>query len=205
MYVPAAFAVHDEAILFDFIERFGFATLVSQTENGPFATHVPLLLDRDGRRLLGHVARANPHWKILEGGDALAIFHGPHAYISPTWYVTSPAVPTWNYAAVHIYGKAKLVGAAQLGEIVERLVSQYELAESAPQSNSLPADLRAKLLADIVGFELPIEGIQGKFKLGQNRAPADQASMLARLEAGNDEERGLARFIRQQQPASERT
>lgn len=202
MYVPAAFAVHDEAALYDFVERYGFATLVSQSENGPFASHVPLLLDRARRRLLGHVARANPHCEFLEAGDSLAIFHGPHAYISPTWYVTLPAVPTWNYAAVHIYGKAKLVGAAELGEIVERLVEQYESPESAPQVNALPADLRARLLAGIVGIELPIERIEGKFKLGQNRPPADHASMLARLEQGAEEERALARFIREHQARS---
>jgi transcriptional regulator len=203
MYVPATFAVHDEAALYDFVERYGFAILVSQTETGPFASHVPLLLDRAGPRLLGHVARANPHWEFLESGDSLAIFHGPHAYISPTWYVTPPAVSTWNYAAVHIYGKAKLVDAAEFGEIVERLVEQYESPESAPQVNALPADLRAKLLAGIIGFELPIERIEGKFKLGQNRSTADQASMLAHLEHGGDQGRALARFILQHRPLSD--
>lgn len=205
MYVPAAFAVHDEASLLGFAERYGFATLVSQSENGPFASHVPLLLDRARRRLVGHVARANPHWEILGRGESLAIFHGPHAYISPTWYVSLPAVPTWNYAAVHIYGTAKLVGASELGEIVDRLVEHYEPPESVSRVNSLSADLRAKLLAGIVGFELPIERIEGKFKLGQNRSSGDQASMQARLEQGNDQERELASFIRQQQSARERT
>ncbi len=105
MYIPAAFAVKDEAILFDFIDRHSFATLVSTIDDVPFATHLPVLLDRARNRLLGHVAYANPHWRCFDGvREVLIIFQGPHAYVSPSWYVETPAVPTWNYAAVHVYG-----------------------------------------------------------------------------------------------------
>src|SRR5215204_4517774 len=110
MYVPASFAISDEKTLESFIERYDFATLTSSSSTGLVASHIPIMLRRSGGRavLLGHVARANSQWQQFDGrAEALAIFHGPHAYVSPTWYATSPAVPTWNYAAVHVYGKPR--------------------------------------------------------------------------------------------------
>src|SRR5579871_5873948 len=102
MYIPKAFEVTDRAALHDFIEGNSFATIVTSVEGAPFATRLPFILDRGAGAsgtLIGHVARANPHWRSFDGrAQALAMFDGPHAYISPSWYVTSPAVPTWNYA-----------------------------------------------------------------------------------------------------------
>lgn len=108
MYVPASFKVEEIDVLYSFIEQFGFATLVTIRNGSPFATHLPLLLDRERGLLLGHVARANAQWENIEGAESLAIFSGPHAHISPTWYLTQPAVPTWNYTAVHAYGSVTL-------------------------------------------------------------------------------------------------
>src|SRR5215471_19198631 len=108
MYIPASFDVSDERILEWFIGRYAFATLITSSSAGLSASHIPITLrKREGRGcLIGHVARANGQWRTFDGkAEALAIFHGPHAYISPTWYATAPAVPTWNYAAVHAYGK----------------------------------------------------------------------------------------------------
>ena len=110
MYVPASFAVSDEKTLESFIERYDFATLITGSATGLVASHIPLMLRRSvgNAFLIGHVARANSQWEHFDGNtEALAIFHGPHAYVSPTWYTTSPAVPTWNYAAVHVYGKPR--------------------------------------------------------------------------------------------------
>src|SRR5579884_840207 len=116
MYIPKHFAVHDPAWIRAFIDEYRFATLVTLADGEPFATHLPLLYEPGAGPnglLRGHMARANPHWKSFEGSIQLAIFTGPHAYVSPTWYETAgPAVPTWNYTAVHAYGKARVVDEA---------------------------------------------------------------------------------------------
>lgn len=186
MYVPKSFAVTDPAALAAFIRAHSFATLISTVDGTPFATHLPLLLEGD--RLLGHLARANPHWRAFDGQQqALAVFHGPHAYISPTWYAATPAVPTWNYAAVHVYGVPRLVVEEdRLAQLVDRLVATYEAGQPQPWSGELPPEYREKLLAAIVGFELEIGRIEGKFKLGQNRSRADQLGVLGRLKTSPD-------------------
>ena len=191
MYIPKPFQVTDPEVLAAFIRAHSFATLISAVDGAPFATHLPLLLDQGAApqgRLLGHVARANPHWQAFDGQrEALAIFHGPHAYISPTWYTATPAVPTWNYAAVHVYGAPRLIeGEAQLAALVDRLVATYEAAQPKPWSGELPADYKAKLLQAIVGFEMEIVRIEGKFKLGQGRSREDQLGVLGQLASSAD-------------------
>src|SRR5262245_60082327 len=112
MYTPEHFAVDDLPTIHDFIEVHAFGIFVSQVQNKPFATHLPFLLDRTASPngvLFGHVARANPHWRELAGQEALCIFNGPHAYVSPAWYAAEKVVPTWNYVAVHAYGQVELV------------------------------------------------------------------------------------------------
>lgn len=124
MYIPAAFAEANLTTLHDFIERHSFGQLVSQVEGLPFASHLPFLLDRASGphgALVGHMARANPQWREANGQTALAIFSGPHAYVSPTWYEAEQVVPTWNYTAVHAYGRLKVVEAEDaLLEIVQQ-------------------------------------------------------------------------------------
>jgi transcriptional regulator len=199
MYTPSHFRIDDPDTLQAFIENYSFATLVSTIEGSPFTTHLPLLLHRERGVLLGHVARANPQWRTFDGkSECLAIFSGPHAYISPTWYAASPAVPTWNYAAVHVYGRPTLVDAAATSDIIDALVAKYESPQTEPWPNELLSDFRERLLAGIVGFEVPIERIEGKFKLGQNRSEADQLGTLARLDVGSAEDRALAQFTRRQ-------
>ena len=198
MYVPAAFRVEEREPLFDFIEAHGFAAVVSPCDGAPFASHLPLLLDRERGVLQGHLARANPHWQAF-GGDteALVLFHGPHAYISPTWYATAPAVPTWNYAVVHAYGRPQVMSDPEwLIGLLDRLVHKYEAGQASPWRNELPSDFRERLLAAIVGFEIPINRIEGKFKLGQNRSQADQDGMLTHLNAGAPADRALAALMR---------
>jgi transcriptional regulator len=197
MYIPTAFRADDRSALYDLIDRHGFGTLVSVIDGTPFATHLPLLLDRGRGVLLGHVARANPHWHALAGSaEALAIFHGPHAYVSPSWYAPAPAVPTWNYAAVHVYGTPRLLDEAGLRDLVGRLVEQYESGRARPWTMDLPEDYMGKMLRAIVGFEIPIERIEGKFKLSQNRSTEDRAGVIAALAAGSAEERALAEFMK---------
>lgn len=195
MFIPASFRIDDRDTLLDFIERYGFATLVSTDASGvPFATHVPLLLDRSADLLLGHVARANPQWELFAGRESLAIFHGPHAYISPTWYTVAPAVPTWNYAAVHVYGTPRVISAERTGDVVDRLVRKYEDHRPNPWTGDIPDDYRRRLLTGIVGFEMPLTRIEGKFKLGQNRSAEDRAATVAGLREAGGESAVLAEF-----------
>ena len=194
MYVPGSFAVSDEKILESFIERYDFATLTSSSSSGLVASHIPIMLRRSAGKavLVGHVARANSQWRQFDGGtESLAIFHGPHAYVSPSWYATSPAVPTWNYSAVHVYGKPR-------SRRLRDLVARHEGARAKPwRMEDLAAEFYEKLAGAIVAFEMPIDRIEGKFKLGQNRSQDDRLGMLKGLDAeGSRDADALAEFIR---------
>jgi transcriptional regulator len=191
MYIPQAFRVTDQQILHEFIASNSFATLISLVEGKPFATHLPLLFDRARSAqgtLLGHVARANPQWRAFDGQqEALAMFQGPHAYVSPSWYATSPAVPTWNYTAVHVYGVPRVIDDEQaFSDLLDRLIAVYEAGMPQPWPGILPADFRANLMKGIVGFVMDIERIEGKFKLSQNRSREDQRRVVERLGASTD-------------------
>jgi len=185
LYIPKHFRVDDPDALYDFIEKNAFATLVSSGPKGLHVSHIPLLAEREGGkiRLLGHVARANDQWEALEGAsDVLAIFHGAHAYVSPGWYQNHPAVPTWNYAVVHAHGKARLMDEAELHDLVVRLSNTYEGGRPKPwKATELPADFVGNLLKAIVGFEIEVTRLEGKFKLSQNR-PAEIPRVIEALE-----------------------
>ena len=203
MYVPASFAVSDEKTLDSFIERYEFATLTSSSSIGLVASHIPIMLRRSAGKavLVGHVARANDQWRQFDGNaEALAIFHGPHAYVSPTWYATAPAVPTWNYAAVHVYGKprAREEGGFTAAALRD-LVARHEVSRAKPwRTEDLARDFFEKLAKAIVAFEMPIDRIEGKFKLGQNRSQDDRVGMLEGLDAEKSPDaEALAAFIRE--------
>jgi transcriptional regulator len=207
MYVPAHFAAAAEAVVVDLIAGHGFATLVSNGPDGLTATHVPVQYDRNrGEKgaLLVHLSRSNPHAAQLDGQEMLAIFTGPHGYVSPSWYRTHPAVPTWNYAAVHVHGRARRVDdAAGLRDIVGRLVDQYESGRPQPWSmGGLPADYMDRMLKAIVGFEIAVTRIEGKLKLSQNRRPKDRRSVIAALHASQvASDRELAECMARHAPA----
>ena len=199
-YVPGHFRVEDAATLERFVAENGFATLVSTGPEGLWTSHVPLLIGRgsDGRlRLEGHMARANAHWESLESAaEVLAIFGGPHAYVSPSWYAHHPSVPTWNYAVVHARGKARIVEPEALPALLGRLTRKYEEGRPAPwRMEDLPADFTPRLLAAIVGFEIAVERLEGKFKLSQNRRPADLEGVIAALE--REGQGALAALVRE--------
>ncbi len=171
-----------------FIGRHGFATLITSVDGTPFATHIPLLLDAargPHGTLVGHVARANPHWRHFGRGEALAVFTGPHAYVSPAWYATGPAVPTWNYAAVHAYGTpAVLTDQAAVRALLARMVATYEAGAATPWSMStLPEEFVTRMVRAIVAFEMPLARVEGKWKLGQNRSGEDRVRTIAALRA----------------------
>src|SRR5438105_15403048 len=169
-----------------------FATLVSQHDGAPVATHLPLLLRDDPPpwgTLVGHMARANPQWQGFAGGEeVLAIFQGPHAYVSPSWYETAPAVPTWNYVAVHAYGVPRLIESGpDRRAIVEEMVRAYEADFAAPwRLEDQPAEFVERMLRGVVGFEIRLTRVEGKAKLSQNRSEADRRGVVAALEASGD-------------------
>jgi transcriptional regulator len=202
MYVPEAFKVVDEGKIQTFIQRYDFATIVSSPPTGLIATHVPVVVRREatGLVVMGHVARANSHWHVMDGSvESLAIFHGPHSYVSPTWYAHSPAVPTWNYAVIHAYGKLRFREDRPFIEtVVGDLVHRYEGERAEPwRIEDQPPDFRDRMLAGIVGFEMPVLKVEAKFKLGQNRRLEDRAGTIAGLEREESSEGiALAAFMR---------
>ena len=202
MYLPKSFEVTDSDKLIDVICRFSFATLITTADGVPFATHLPILHRPQAGTagvLVGHVARANPQWQHFENTtESLAIFSGPHAYVSPSWYATELAVPTWNYIAVHAYGVPRVVDdEAWLVALLDEMVERYESNRPQPWPNQLPEDFRGNLLKSIVGFELPIARIEGKFKLSQNRPEQDQANVVRELSgSSNPEVRAVADWMR---------
>jgi transcriptional regulator len=199
LYIPASNEERDPERLLAFMERHPFATLVTPAPHGLHVSHVPLLARRRGGELVlaGHVARANEHWRVLGDAPSTAIFHGPHAYVSPTWYATAPAVPTWNYAVVHVTGPARAHddAAATLAHVAE-LAARFEAGPGAWRVVSVPEDLRHNLARAIVGFELRAERVEGKLKLGQNRSAEDRLGAAAGLERqGSDDARAIAAMM----------
>ncbi len=206
MYTPRAFAFADTAQLHAFIAQSRLATLVTHTAAGLQASHLPLLLDLSQGphgTLSGHLARANPQWQALAAGaEAMVIFQGPEAYISPGFYPAKAehgkVVPTWNYVAVHAYGRPEVFDDAQrLHTLVSQLTDRFEGPRPQPWAvEDAPADYIAGMLKAIVGFSLPIERLEGKRKLSQNRSNADIAGVKAALTDSNEAtERALAHLI----------
>ena len=188
LYIPPHFRIDDRDALYAFMEQHAFGVLVTSGAAGMHVSHIPFLPERgdDGAiRLLGHVARANEQWKALADAQHLtAIFQGPHAYVSPTWYASHPSVPTWNYSVVHAHGKARLMDEAELHDLLMRLSNLYEAGNAKPwRMAELPAAYVSSMLKMIVGFEIEVESLEGKFKLSQNR-PAEVPRVIAELEKG---------------------
>jgi transcriptional regulator len=206
MYVPAAFAETDLTRLHDFIEQNSFGLLVSQVDGLPFASHLPLLLNRTAGphgTLVGHVARANPQWRELAGQIALAVFSGPHAYISPSWYEAEQVVPTWNYTAVHAYGRVEVVEArGAVLEIVQRSVRVYERAMPRPWAFDPSSTFAERMLGQIVGFRIEVERIEGKWKLNQNH-PAERRKKVIRvlLKREDEDAQAIAALMQAMLPA----
>lgn len=191
MYIPDAFREADQAVLHQVIRDNSFATLITYGGGAPSASHLPLILDSargDRGTLRGHMARANPQWRdFKDGAEALAIFQGPHAYISPSWYETHPSVPTWNYVAVHAYGVPRLIeDRAELRDLLKVSVKLYESGFEKPWEFDLPEGFVEKMIDMIVGFEVPIGRLEGKLKLNQNRSAADRRSVIRVLERSPD-------------------
>ena len=199
MYVPAAFAEADAARLHEFMRRHSFAVLTSGGGGGLVASHLPLLLDADAGphgHLLGHMARANPQWRRVEG-EVMAVFSGPHAYVSPSWYSEEGTVPTWNYVAVHAYGTFRVVeDSGGLLDILRRSVAAYEGPRPEPWPFDESQPHVGTMLKAIVGFRIEITRLEGKWKLGQNHPEARRRRVIRALEARpDDDSREIARLM----------
>jgi transcriptional regulator len=208
MYIPAAFAETDLTRLHDFIEQHNFGLLVSQVDALPFASHLPFLLERTAGpygTLVGHMARANPQWRDAAGQTALVIFSGPHAYISPTWYEAEHVVPTWNYTAVHAYGRVQVIDEqGALLEIVQEMVRVHEQFMPSPWSLDGSGTFVERLLGQIVGFRIEIDRIEGKWKLNQNHPVERRKKVVeALLRRGDAEAQALAALMQDRLAAHE--
>lgn len=189
MYIPEHFSVKDSAVLYDWIERWSFGTLVTSHRGRMEANAIPFLLDRQRGELLGHVAKANRHWQTLINAEhLLVLFNGPHGYVSPAWYSQPEGVPTWNYLSVQVQGKAELVKTdGEALDILRRLTNTHEALYGAGwQMESLPEHRLRDLLAHIVCFRIRITEIQGKAKLSQNRSKMDRVGVIRELAASQD-------------------
>lgn len=203
MYNPRSYRNESVSELHDFVRRYNFAALFTHKNGESFSTLLPFMIDAERGSLgtlVAHMARANPHWRAFDGAaPSLVVFTGPHAYISPAWYQEQVTVPTWNYTLVHAAGRVRLIeDPKEMRAMVLRLVAQHE----APLGN--PWDVRkaeAALeteLEGIVGFEIPIERLEGKFKLNQNRSVADREGVVRALEkSAHPDEREIARLMRE--------
>ena len=194
MYTPRSFREDDGTRIHSVIRRHNFGVLFTQHDGHPYATHLPFLVDSDRGEhgtLVAHLARANPHSKILaHDTESLVTFLGPHSYISPAWYEEQVTVPTWNYVAVHARGRVRVVDDHnELEAMVRRLVDYHEAAEGRPWDTSQMEEVMQKELKGIVGFEMPIARLDAKFKLSQGRSSADQERMIRKLEESDDPDR----------------
>jgi transcriptional regulator len=202
MYLPRVFAVEDVPALHGFMEQFSFASLITQNEGKLIGSHIPFVLDREAGahgRLRGHVAVGNPQLAHLKSGsEALVMFQGPHSYISPSWYAAQENVPTWNYTAVHAYGRPRMLDREGLIALLKDLVHQNEASFEQPWDFDAQAPWIEKMLPQIAAFEIPIEKLEGKFKLNQNRALADRKRVVEVLSASDDPaQRHMAELIQQ--------
>jgi transcriptional regulator len=187
MYIPKAFREDDINTLHKFIREYSFATLITQHKGAPFATHLPFILDAQRGQngsLLAHMAHANPQWHdFVSEQEVLVIFQGPHAYVSPSWYEVELSVPTWNYAVVHAYGIPRLFeDSEELYKLLKILIETHEAQFERPWPFQLPDEYLQKMIRGIVGFEIKITRLEGKFKMSQNRTESERENVLAALQ-----------------------
>ncbi|WP_174727377.1 FMN-binding negative transcriptional regulator [Mesobacillus harenae] len=189
MYIPKYFKIDDEKVIYDFIEKYGFATLFSQHQGEPCATHLPLMLNESENALYGHFARPNEQWKDAENQQVLAVFQGPHCYISPTWYETTKAVPTWNYVSIHLYGKMEIIEDRDvIFNSLNDLVNKYESSDSAYNLNNVDPSYIEAMNKGIVPFKIKITKIDAKAKLSQNHPVERQELIIDNLEKTSNQD-----------------
>ncbi|ABS22607.1 MULTISPECIES: FMN-binding negative transcriptional regulator [Bacillus cereus group] len=199
MYIPKIFKMKKLKVAYDVIHKNSFATLVSMHEDIPFATHLPLLLNKENTYLYGHFALQNPQWKDIENKLVLAIFHGPHCYISPSWYETNQAVPTWNYVTVHVYGEFEFIeNEHELMDSLHDMVLKYEAPNSSYKLKDLDTTYLSGMNKGIQGFKIKIIKIEGKEKLSQNQPLHRRELIVNQLEKiSNEDEQNISFLMKE--------
>ncbi|WP_374958575.1 FMN-binding negative transcriptional regulator [Gilvibacter sp.] len=186
MYIPELFKETDQQKITEFLKQNAFGLLITQHQGKPLATHLPLeYLEKDGKAYLqGHLAKANPQWKTFdEQEQVLAVFNGPHSYVSASWY-SIEEVSTWNYVSVHIYGKLRTMAQEELMPMLEALMDKYESDVQRPVVMSKLSKKTLNQVYGIVGFEIEITELQAKYKMSQNRSEKDYDNIVENLEDG---------------------
>jgi transcriptional regulator len=198
MYTPSFNSFTDRQEIITFMQRYSFAAIVTQIDGLPVATHLPFLVKEENNKIIlqAHFAKANPQWKELEGNTSLVIFTEPHAYISPNNYEKVENVPTWNYIAVHAYGKAQILdGVEQKIELLKHTINAFESAY-LQQWEGLPDQYRLKMMNGIVAFEIEVTDLQAKKKLSQNRSELERENIIHTLGQSTDtNEREIAAYM----------
>lgn len=188
MYIPHFNSFTDGQEIIAFMQRYSFATIVTSVDGLPVATHLPFLVRQEGEKLIlrSHFAKANPQWKQVFDKTSLVIFTEPHAYISPSNYETETVVPTWNYIAVHAYGKATpLESVEQKADLLKHTIETFE-AGYYQQWQRLPDDYKSRMMNGIVAFEIEVTDLQAKKKLSQNRSEQEQKNIIQSLSQSHD-------------------
>ncbi|MBN8944898.1 MAG: FMN-binding negative transcriptional regulator [Rhizobiales bacterium] len=191
MYTPPAYREDRIEVLHDLMRQWSFATLITSGPQGILATQLPFLLDDNGGqgRLITHLARANPQCaQLAGGGEALVVFQGPHAFISPSWYDNRETFPTWNYTAIHAYGRPVCNDDPEvLRALLKRVIARYDTPLGGPwRFEDMPETAIAPRLKAIVAVEIDIDRLEGKLKLNQDKTPADRAGVIAELQDSDD-------------------
>ena len=191
MYNPKYYEVTDKAKLFEFMQDNSFGILFSHTGDEPMATHLPFVTDgQSGEQglILGHMAKANRQWRYADGQQVMVVFHGPHTYVSPTWYQEEEAVPTWNYVAVHATGIFRAFEDKKgMEEIVARLTAQHEASQPKPWQMDFNTEYSDQMLKRVVGFQIEITSLQGKWKLNQNQSDERRKRVAKQLKIAGGE------------------
>jgi len=190
MYKPPKFVENDTARLHALITDYPFATLLTVEKGAPIVSHLPFLVDTSHGELgilRCHMARANPQWQQFAEDEVQVLFQGPHAYVSPTWYASGPALSTWNYAVVHAFGVPRVLDADAALDLVHDMVAEFDAAPAdAWPMDDVSRKFRLGMIDHVVAFEIPIARLEGKYKMSQNRPPEDRPRIVAALSASDD-------------------
>ena len=199
MYVPPHF-IGEPSLIADLVKRNPFCSLITPCPSGLKISHLPVIYDQEGGThgkgvLFAHLAKANGHWKSFDSGEeSLVVVMGPHAYISSTWYEQPSFVPTWNYAAVHLYGRPEVLAAAESSALLRRLIETFESEGSGYDYEAAEVQIE-KQLGGIVAFKIDISHVEAKFKMSQNRSAVNRGKIIDCLERGSLDEQQVAAFM----------
>lgn len=198
MYTPKFFVEDDPEDLLAFMRRYNFATLVTAENDLPEATHLPFIIEKRGDKfiLLAHMAKANSQWRQFSEKEVLVIFSGPHAYVSPLLYKDKQNVPTWNYVAVHAYGKVKTFGPEENLTLLEKQLETFDPEYFNGSWTEIDGDYKTGLSKGIVAFEIEVTDLQGKKKLNQNKPGEDAHRVIEAFEKGSTGEQEIARYMK---------